>query len=331
MNSDRINQPIHSRISSKEVGNDELLLFVDNLVKSYGNLVAVNDVSFQVCSGETFVIVGPNGSGKTTTVECIEGILKPDSGNISLMGISPGGDSFAYNRLFGAQLQESSLPARIRLRETLQLFSQYYSNPWDVDELLCQVGFVPKQHRQFFDTLSGGQKRRTMLALALLGRPNLIILDEPTSGLDPHARLAIWNLLEQAVATGTTILMTTHDLLEAQEHGKTVALFDYGKIRALGSPQELIEAQPYRSRIRIPYNEAVRRIVQNANGCQMTTQIEGFLYGFGDFDFAITVSEKLRRDMPETAIPMMTGPINLEDIYMLLTSDNFENFERPSK
>lgn len=322
MNSNQIGPSIRSRDTSGDHRDREVLLRVDRLVKSYGDFVAVRDVSFRVHSGEVFVIVGPNGSGKTSTVECIEGIREPDSGDISLMGYDPSVGPYTYNKLFGAQLQESSLPARIRLREALQLFSQYYRDPWDVGDLLDRVGFEPTHHRQYFDTLSGGQKRRLMLALALLGRPTLIILDEPTSGLDPHARLAMWNLLDQAIADGTTILMTTHDLVEAQEHGTTVALFDEGQIRALGTSQELIEAQAYHSKIRIQYNEKVHGIVKDTSGCQMTRQIEGSLYGFGDVDFAFSAATNLRQETPASAAQMITGPVTLEDVYMILTTND---------
>ena len=227
-----------------------------------------------------------------------------------------------YNKLFGAQLQESSLPARIRLRETLQFFAQYYRDPWDVSDLLKQVGFEPTQYRQFFDTLSGGQKRRLMLALALLGCPRLLILDEPTSGLDPHARLAMWNLLYQAIADGMTILMTTHDLVEAQEHGTTVALFDKGKIRATGTPQELIEDQGYHSKIRIQYDEKVHAIVQDTDGCRMTRRIAGSLYGFGNVDFALLAATRVRRMAPAFVAQMTVGPVSLEDVYMILAGDD---------
>lgn len=320
MNTSQIRPSVRSRDSSGDCRDREVLLQVDSLVKSYGDFVAVRDLSFRVHSGDIFVIVGPNGSGKTSTVECIEGIREPDSGDISLMGISPKVGPCTYNKLFGAQLQESSLPARIRLRETLQLFSKYYRESWDIDDLLERVGFEPAQHRQFFDTLSGGEKRRLMLALALLGRPSLIILDEPTSGLDPHARLAIWNLLDQAIADGATILMTTHDLVEAQEHGTTVALFDEGKIRALGKPQDLIEAQGYDSKIRVRYNETIHTIVKKTSGCLMTRQIEGTLYGFGDVDFAFLAATKLQHEESSSSVQMITGPVTLEDVYMILTT-----------
>ncbi len=307
---------------SDDDGDDEVLLRVDRLVKSYGNIAAVRNVSFQVCRSDVFVIVGPNGSGKTSTVECIEGIREPDSGKISLMGVQAHGDSRIYNKLFGAQLQESSLPERIRIHEALKLFARYYSDPWDVGELLERIGFEVTQHRQFFDTLSGGQKRRVMLALALLGRPRMIILDEPTAGLDPHARLTVWNLIEHAIADGTTILMTTHDLAEAQEHATKVALFSKGKIVALGTPQELIHSKPYRSKIRVQHNAKVHAIINATDGCELTRQIEGWLYGFGDADFAFLAASRLRQEEPSFVGQLTVGPVNLEDIYMLLTTDD---------
>lgn len=332
MNSSQVDPPTRDRDVSGVSHDGEVLLRVDGLVKSYGDLVAVRDVSFRVHSGEIFIVVGPNGSGKTTTLECIEGLREPDSGEISLVGFRPSVGSFTYNKLFGAQLQESSLPARIRVREVLDFFAHYYRDPWDVSELLDRVGFEPKHYRQFFDTLSGGQKRRLMLALALLGHQRLLILDEPTSGLDPHARLAIWNLLYQAVSDGVTILMTTHDLVEAQEHGTTVALFDEGRIRATGTPQELIEDQGFHSKIRIQYNEKVHVIVKSTDGCRLTRQIAGSLYGFGEVDFALLAATRIRREAPALVAQMTVGPVNLEDIYMILASaDNHVESTNKSK
>lgn len=322
MNSSQIDRPIRSPHTSADCCDREVLLRVDRLVKSYGDFVAVRGVSFRVNFGDIFVIVGPNGSGKTSTVECIEGIREADGGEINLMGFGPKVGHYTYNKLFGAQLQESSLPARIRVREVLQLFSEYYRDSWDVNDLLDRVGFEPAQHRQYFDALSGGQKRRLMLALALLGRPRLLILDEPTSGLDPHARLVMWNLLNQAIVDGTSILMTTHDLIEAEEHGTTVALFNEGKIRAIGTPQELIEDQVHHSKIRIPYNEKVHDLVKNTDGCGMTRQIEGTLYGFGNVDFALTAATRVRREAKALSAQMIVGPVSLEDVYMIITTDD---------
>lgn len=299
----------------------DVLLSVKHLVKTYGDFVAVDNVSFDVHAGEIFVIVGPNGSGKTSTVECIEGLRDADAGEIRLMGMSPDVGPHAYNKIFGAQLQESSLPARIRVRETLQLFAHYYPDPWDIDELLDRVGLDKAQHRQYFDTLSGGQKRRLMLALALLGRPKLIILDEPTSGLDPHARLAMWTLLHQAVDDGTTILMTTHDLIEAQEHGTRVALFDEGAIKAIGTPPELIAAQTHITKVRTRSNAKLSAVIGGVAGWHMTRQIEGVLYAFGDADFALLAAAEVRAHDPDAAHQLITGPVTLEDIYLILTTD----------
>lgn len=319
-------QTIRPDVVSTEDAHDrsdgpDNLLSVQNLVKSYGDFVAVDDVSFEVATGEIFVIVGPNGSGKTSTVECIEGLREADRGRISLLGHSPDVGPTIYNKMFGAQLQESSLPARIRVRETLKLFAHYYEDPWDVDELLDRVGMEPSHHHQYFDTLSGGQKRRLMLALALLGRPQLIILDEPTSGLDPHARLAMWTLLHQAVADGTTILMTTHDLDEAQEHGSRVALFTEGRIRAVGTPRELIDAHGYESMIRTRYTAPIRQLIAGCEGCKMTRQIEGALYAFGDATFATEAARAVREADLNGAQQLLPGPVTLEDIYMILTTD----------
>jgi ABC-2 type transport system ATP-binding protein len=214
------------------------LIEVTGLRKSYGSRVAVDGVSFTVERGEIFGILGTNGAGKTTTVECLQGLRQADSGEISVLGLDPAADRAALTRRVGVQLQESRLPAKLRVREALELFASFYPDPADVDVLLDQVDL--RDHaRAYFGKLSGGQKQRVSIALALVGKPELAILDELTTGLDPHARRETWRLVEGVRATGVTVLLVTHFMDEAERLCDRVAVFDAGRVVATGTPAEL--------------------------------------------------------------------------------------------
>ncbi|WP_103338168.1 ABC transporter ATP-binding protein [Amycolatopsis sp. CA-126428] len=214
------------------------LIEVTDLRKRYGTRVAVDGVSFTVERGEIFGILGTNGAGKTTTVECLQGLRRADGGTISVLGLDPAADHAALTRRVGVQLQESQLPAKLRVREALELFASFYPDPADVDVLLDQLGL--RDHaRSYFGKLSGGQKQRVSIALALVGRPELAILDELTTGLDPHARRETWELVEGVRATGVTVLLVTHFMDEAERLCDRVAIFDAGRVVATGTPTEL--------------------------------------------------------------------------------------------
>ncbi|MFF1607788.1 ABC transporter ATP-binding protein [Amycolatopsis sp. NPDC058278] len=214
------------------------LIEVTDLRKRYGTRVAVDGVSFTVERGEIFGILGTNGAGKTTTVECLQGLRQADGGTISVLGLDPATEHAALTRRVGVQLQESRLPAKLRVREALELFASFYPQPADIDVLLDQLDL--RDHaRSFFGKLSGGQKQRVSIALALVGRPELAILDELTTGLDPHARRETWRLVEGVRATGVTVLLVTHFMDEAERLCDRVAIFDAGRVVATGTPTEL--------------------------------------------------------------------------------------------
>jgi ABC-2 type transport system ATP-binding protein len=214
------------------------LIEVTDLRKSYGSRVAVDGVSFTVDRGEIFGILGTNGAGKTTTVECLQGLRRSDGGTISVLGLDPATDRAALTRRVGVQLQESQLPAKLRVREALELFASFYPRPADIDVLLDQLDL--RDHaRSFFGKLSGGQKQRVSIALALVGRPELAILDELTTGLDPHARRETWRLVEGVRDSGVTVLLVTHFMDEAERLCDRVAIFDAGRVVATGTPTEL--------------------------------------------------------------------------------------------
>ncbi len=188
---------------------------VEHLVKKYGRRVAVNDVSFSIREGEIFGLIGPNGAGKTTTVESISGLRAPNSGSISVYGLSPQKDRNKMREFVGVQLQASALPPRLRVGEAVKLFASFYSNPQDPNELLESLG-IKEVENSAFKNLSGGQKQRLSIALALVGNPKLAILDELTTGLDPEARHETWSLIERLRYRGVTVILVTHFMDEAE-------------------------------------------------------------------------------------------------------------------
>jgi len=214
---------------------------VEGLRKTYGKTVAVDEISFEVHEGEIFGMVGPNGAGKTTTIECLEGLRKPDSGKVTVLDIDPQKDGHFLHLHTGMQLQQSNLPERMKVWEALDLYSSFYPQASNWEELLKQLGLEEKRHT-LFGKLSGGQKQRLFIALALLPDPQLIFLDELTTGLDPQARHAIWDLVREVQARGKTILLTTHFMEEAERLCDRVAILDHGRIVALDTPGELIHS-----------------------------------------------------------------------------------------
>ena len=212
---------------------------VEHLRKTYGQTVAVDDVSFQVSEGEIFGLLGPNGAGKTTTVESLQGLRQPDSGHLRVLGLNPQTETATLRRRIGSQLQESALPDRIRVWEALDLFAAVAPNSSDWQLLMEQWGISDKR-KAAFSSLSGGQRQRLLVALALVNDPEVVFLDEMTTGLDPAARRVAWGLIRAIRERGTTILLVTHFMDEAEHLCDRVAVVDRGRIVALNAPQGLI-------------------------------------------------------------------------------------------
>jgi ABC-2 type transport system ATP-binding protein len=213
---------------------------IAHLRKTYGDFVAVDDISFTVGEGEIFGILGPNGAGKTTTVECAVGLRSPDSGTIRMMGLDPQADRARVREIVGVQLQESAFPAKLRVGEIFEEFRSFYRQPADLTELIEAFGLADKR-RAYYRSLSGGQRQRLSVALALVGGPKIAVLDEMTTGLDPQARRDAWGLIEGIRDRGVTILLVTHFMEEAERLCDRVALIDHGRIVALDSPAGLTE------------------------------------------------------------------------------------------
>ncbi len=212
---------------------------ITNLRKSYDAVLAVDDVSFSVEEGEVFGILGPNGAGKSTTVESVAGLRVGDSGSVRVLGIDPWVDRDALTPVLGVQLQESSLQPKITVREALELWSSFYDHPRRWVELSDALGLDPHLGRRFAQ-LSGGQKQRLSIALALVGRPRVVILDELTTGLDPRARREVWQIVRDLRADGVTVLLVTHSMEEAQQLCDRIAIIDAGRVRAVDTPDGLI-------------------------------------------------------------------------------------------
>lgn len=220
---------------------ENIAVIVENFSKSYGSVKAVDDISFSVKKGEIFGMVGPNGAGKTTTMECIVGLRDFNAGSISVLGCNPAENSVSLRNLIGVQLQESQIPERIKVSEALELFSSLYENTIDYTVLLKSLNLEDKTD-SLFSSLSGGQKRRFFVALALVGNPEILFLDELTTGLDPQARLAMWQLIKDVSSAGKTVFLTTHYMDEAEKLCDRVAIIDHGKIVALDTPENLINS-----------------------------------------------------------------------------------------
>jgi ABC-2 type transport system ATP-binding protein len=228
----------------------DIAVEVKDLFKKYGDLIAVNKVSFTIQEGEIFGLLGPNGAGKTTTLEMIEGLRKPDGGSIQLCGIDVTKRACDIKEIIGVQLQSTSIYDKIKVDEVIELFGGYYSKCRPTDEILAEVSLNEKRN-SFVDSLSGGQKQRLALALALVNEPRVLFLDEPTTGLDPQARRNIWGIIEELRRKGKTIVLNTHYMEEAEQLCERVGIMDHGQIIALDTPANLISKQNMDSAVEI--------------------------------------------------------------------------------
>ena len=210
-----------------------------DVTKRYGDLTAVNGISLEVHPGEIFGIIGPNGAGKTTFMECLEGLRRPTSGTIDVLGEDPSHPTKRWRERIGVQLQTAALPPKITVNEAMALFASLYSDPADTGQLLDELGIAAKG-RSYVDKLSGGQRQRVFIALALVGKPDVVFLDELTTALDPQARLAMWDVVRSIRQGGATVVMTTHYMEEAEALCDRVAVIDAGRLIALDTVPGLI-------------------------------------------------------------------------------------------
>jgi ABC-2 type transport system ATP-binding protein len=207
--------------------------------KSFGSVVAVDGVSFEVGRGEIFGLLGPNGAGKTTTVEMLEGLTRPDGGELRVLGLDVAKDAAKIKQRIGVQLQTAALYQYLTVAELLKLFASFYTKSRPTDPLIEALGLGEKRNAQT-RTLSGGQQQRLSVALALVNDPELVFLDEPTTGMDPAARRSLWDLIQQLQADGRSVLMTTHYMEEAETLCDRLAIMDHGKLLEIGTVDEIV-------------------------------------------------------------------------------------------
>ena len=230
--------------------DDGVAVLADGIRKAYGRRTILEDVSFSVRRGELFALLGPNGAGKTTTVEILEGYRRADGGTVRVLGLDPARDGRALRPRVGLMLQEGGIDNRSTPREVLRLYAGFFRDPEDPDALLEAMD-LERASSTRYRRLSGGEKQRLGLALALLGRPELLVLDEPTAGMDPAAKQATRERIAALRAAGTTILLTTHELGDVERLADHVAVLDRGRIVAYGTPAELTGAGAPRIRFRL--------------------------------------------------------------------------------
>lgn len=223
-------------------GRGEAAIVVERMTKTYGERVAVRDLSFQVRPGEIFALLGPNGAGKTTTIEILEGYRNANRGEVRVLGLDPRHDAQALKPQIGVMLQQDGIYPSLRAAEVLRLFAEFFADPENPDELMQLVGLTDAADTRVRQ-LSGGQKRRLALALALVGKPRLLFLDEPTTAMDPQARRATWDIILDAKERGTTVLLTTHFMDEAERLADRIAIMDGGEVIALDTPAGLTRSQ----------------------------------------------------------------------------------------
>ena len=228
--------------TQQDAAQKDEAIVVDNFSKSYDSRRVVDQLRFTVHSGEVFALLGPNGAGKTTTVETLEGYRIPDQGSVRVLGLDPVREAQTFKPQIGVMLQQDGLYPGLTAREVLHLFAGYYQHAQDVATLLERVGLTSAAKTRC-RRLSGGQKRRLALAVALIGKPRLLFLDEPTAGMDPQARLATWEIIRELKQQGATVLLTTHLMDEAERLADRVAIIDHGRLIALDTPEQMTGVQ----------------------------------------------------------------------------------------
>lgn len=295
-----------------------IAITVSHLKKIYGNVKAVEDVSFVVNEGEIFGMLGPNGAGKTTTVECITGLRRPDGGSISVLGLDPQVDRDALHPVVGVQLQFSTFPDRLKVGEILDMYQSFYTHPADPEELARALGFHEKLG-SYYKTLSGGQKQRMSVALALIGQPKIAVLDEMTTGLDPQARLDVWELIERTRDRGTTVMLVTHYMEEAERLCDRVTLIDHGRLLALDTPYGLAEKVTGGKQVRFipsqPFDDGLLKTLPEVK----TIEHQGkHVKVVGSGQLVNVVIKTLARNGVES-LDVQTEGATLEDAFVQLT------------
>jgi len=302
--------------------NASIVIDVKNLIKRYGDITAVDDISFQVHKGETFGMLGPNGAGKTTTVEIIEGLRQADSGRVSVLGMDVSKVPTKVKQRIGIQLQAPSLLPLVTVQEILVLFGSFYERSLPVDDVL-ELLALKESRKVLVKNLSGGQQQRLSVAMALINAPDIAFLDEPTTGLDPQARRSLWAVIENMRDEGKTVFLTTHYMEEAERLCDRVAVIDHGKIIAMGSPRELINEHFNESAIQFELEPAPPEVILKSfpGATQvMVSNNEVIMYSE---NIPVTMSAILKyaekADITDQLKDLYVREATLEDVFLKLT------------
>ena len=295
------------------------------LVRRFGTVVAVDGLDLEIDAGTCLGLLGPNGAGKTTTIEMLEGLRRPDAGEIEILGMGWDRDGPRIRQRIGVQLQETMLQEKLNCDETLRVFASFYAHPRPRDEVMDIVGLVEKKGARV-GTLSGGQKQRLALGCALINRPDLLFLDEPSTGLDPQARRRVWEVVEAFTSDGGTVLLTTHYMEEAERLSDRVIIIDQGRIIAEGSPQQIIDGLDAEAIVEF-------RIASDRNGADLPDGLFDDLPGAGsvrrsgdvvsfevtDVQAAVFALLQRAKEHDVALDDLRTHRTTLEDVFVSLT------------
>jgi ABC-2 type transport system ATP-binding protein len=300
--------------------NRKNAITIESVTKAFGNLRALDNVSLEIGRGEIFGIIGPNGAGKTTLVNLITGMLAPDSGMVRTLGLDPIREERELREVLGVQFQEAELPELILVREALELYSSFYRAPRPLEPLAIEWGLGEKLTTRF-GKLSGGQKQRLFICLALLNNPELVVLDELTTGLDPQARHMSWDLVRRIRDNGTTVLLVTHFMDEAEALCDRIALVDAGRIVAQGAPTELTRGTGDQSVVSFTAPPNMDADALSIFGTITTSDARVSVAG-GGFLMANVAGELARQGINPSDLTTETN--SLEDVFIRMTNHSAE-------
>lgn len=294
-----------------------LVVEVRNLEKRYGEFTAVEDVTFSVEEGEIFGILGPNGAGKTTSVECLQGLRRADGGQLKVLGLDPRSEAAELRRQIGSQLQESALPDRLKVWEALKLFSSRHPGgpPWET--VLEQWGLVEKRNSTF-GSLSGGQQQRLFVALAVANEPRLVFLDEMTTGLDPVSRRVTWDLVQRIRELGTTVVLVTHFMDEAEHLCDRIAVIDDKRVVALDTVSGLIERYGGGADVTFSTELADVGFLERLNGVAKVSRSGARVTVAGQGPLLARVAVALD-EHGESPLDLAVNRASLEDVFLNIT------------
>jgi ABC-2 type transport system ATP-binding protein len=298
----------------------EPVIQVENLYKNYDAVEALRGVSFAVEEGEVFGLLGPNGAGKTTTVEILEGLRTPDRGVARVCGLDPETAGERFKETIGAVLQSTALPDKLRVKEALDLFANFYRRRADTEQLLARFQLDEKRNA-FYSQLSGGQKQRLALAMALVNDPQVVFLDEPTAGLDPQVRREIYDIIEELRRGKKTVLITTHYIEEAERLCDRVAIVDHGRVIALGTPRGLKQRSAGKTRIEVRLaRPVVNGMLGRLDGVSDCREFDGayILHSSSTPQTIVALVKQLEAEKNELQSLEMFSP-SLEDVFIELT------------